>query len=58
MNYSEFRSLVNAMRVAQKRYFKERSGDALSESKRLEHQVDKALAEYDEGQKNFLECSK
>jgi hypothetical protein len=55
MNYQQFRSLVNRMRVAQKTYFAQRTGDALQLSKQLEAEVDKALREYDEGQKNFLD---
>lgn len=53
MNYQEFRSVVNEMRVAQKTYFKTRASDDLLRSKELERRVDKALAEYDQGQKHM-----
>ena len=54
MNYSEFRSLVNEMRAAQKAYFKLRATETLELSKKLERAVDKALAEYDGGQGEFV----
>lgn len=45
MSYEQFRELVKDMRKWQKEYFKTRSKTALSESKRLEKQVDEALSE-------------
>lgn len=35
--------LVRDMRAAQKTYFRERTGNALAEAKRLERQVDMAI---------------
>jgi len=59
MTYQEFRNLVASMRIAQKLYFQRRDQAVLTESKRLEHEVDKALREYDEGQgKLFQEPGK
>lgn len=55
MNYSEFRSLVNTMRCAQREYFRTRSSTALEDSKRAEKAVDKALAEYDSGQRKMFD---
>lgn len=52
MTNEEFRKLVSEMRHSQKEYFRTRSGDALDKSKRLERQVDKALA--DNGQKELF----
>jgi hypothetical protein len=46
MGRDEFRSLVGAMRAAQKRYFLERRPRDLDDSKALERQVDRALAEF------------
>ena len=43
MNAEEFVKLVTEMRVAQKKYFKERTGSSLIESKKLEKQVDQVL---------------
>jgi hypothetical protein len=58
MNYSDFRSLVTRMRCDQKTYFKTRKNDDLQRSKESEAAVDKALREYDEGQKSFIEDDK
>lgn len=55
MTYQEFRNLVAAMRLSQKLYFQRRDPAVLTESKRLEHEVDKALREYDEGQQRMFE---
>ena len=46
MNYYEFAQLVQEMRAAQKRYFKRRTRSDLTEAKRLERQVDHAIAEF------------
>lgn len=43
MNIEEFAKLVKEMRDAQKTYFKTRDSKVLSESKRLEKEVDKAV---------------
>ena len=43
-NTAEFIELVRRMREAQREYFRSRSSEALTESKRLERQVDTALA--------------
>ena len=43
MNIEEFAKLVKKMRDAQKMYFKTRDSKVLSESKRLEKEVDKAV---------------
>lgn len=43
MNIEEFAKLVKEMRDNQKMYFKTRDSRVLSESKRLEKEVDKAL---------------
>jgi hypothetical protein len=56
---AEFIELVRQMRAAQKRYFAVRreGGDhieALEASRRLERQVDKALAESERGQGALL----
>ncbi len=50
MNEQEFRKLVADMRHAQKEYFRTRSGNALSESKKLEKKVDEELAKAEESQ--------
>jgi len=44
MNAQVFFELVGQMRAAQKKYFKERTGSSLIESKKLEKQVDQVLA--------------
>ena len=49
----EFEDLVRRMRDAQKRYFRTRSRYALAESKELEREVDKRLADLDDGQDLF-----
>ena len=46
---NDFVKLVKEMREMQKRYFKTRSMDALSESKRLEREVDKYIEETEKG---------
>lgn len=43
MNVEEFAKLVKEMRDAQKMYFKTRDSKVLSESKRLEKEVDNAV---------------
>lgn len=43
MTFSDFAGLVEAMRDAQKAYFKTRSKEALIESKQIEARVDKAI---------------
>lgn len=53
MNYQQFRSLIAEMRAAQKEYFRTRSSDLLTLSKRLEKQVDAELTS--NGQKSLLE---
>ncbi len=55
MTNSEFHALVAKMRTAQNRYFRERSNEALTESKKREFAVDKELAEYESGQKKLFE---
>jgi hypothetical protein len=42
MTAAEFVDLVRRMRAAQKKYFRERTSQALIESKQLEKQVDEA----------------
>lgn len=49
MKENDFVKLVKEMREMQKRYFKTRSMDALSESKRLEREVDKYIEETEKG---------
>lgn len=44
MNARQFFDLVSAMRVEQKLYFQTRDRSHLSESKRLEMQVDKEIS--------------
>jgi len=55
MTYTEFRNLVAAMRISQKLFFARRDQAVLTESKRLEHEVDKALKDFDDGQKRMFE---
>ncbi len=43
MNYLEFFKLVRMMRVAQKKYFKNRQVDDLRQSKALEKRVDDVI---------------
>jgi hypothetical protein len=43
---TEFIALVAKMRAAQKRYFDTRDRDALIDSKQLEKQVDRLLADF------------
>lgn len=43
MNDHDFRTLVNSMRMAQRRYFKTRCNDAKRESIALEQKVDEEL---------------
>ena len=43
MNYDEFARIVSGMRLAQKRYFRERKEADLKEAKRLEREVDALL---------------
>lgn len=49
MNYNEFVDLVEKMRYHQKEFFRARKKEDLSESKRLEKAVDKAIQEFREG---------
>lgn len=44
MSDLEFMNLVEEMRTAQKEFFKDRSTGALSDSKRLEKEVDAEIA--------------
>lgn len=44
MSYEEFRHLVGLMRDAQRSYFQTRDAQWLEQSKRLEREVDRALA--------------
>ena len=46
---NDFVKLVKEMREMQKRYFKTRSMEALTESKRLEKEVDKYIEEAENG---------
>jgi hypothetical protein len=48
MTHDEFRALVSKMRDVQRRWFKGRLPQALEDSKALERQVDRALAEFAE----------
>ena len=52
---AEFVRLVKDMRAAQRRYFRERTPQALEESKRLEREVDAAVkaAGDDQGKLDF-----
>jgi len=45
LSLTELAKLTNAMRAAQVRYFRERTPVALEESKRLEREVDRAVAD-------------
>lgn len=51
---NDFITLVARMRSAQKRYFKERSTDALNESKTLERQVDSEIQQRQSTQGTLL----
>ena len=53
MTTKELLTLVAKMRAKQREYFRTRAGDVLSESKKLEHEVDKALREYEDGQQKL-----
>lgn len=55
MTIKSFVNLVKAMRDMQKSYFKTRSVDVLQESKRLEREVDRAIASNEIGQANLFE---
>lgn len=50
MTGEEFMTLVRRMRAKQKEYFRTRSSVALRESKQLEREVDRLLAEDRDGQ--------
>ncbi len=54
MTPEEFMVLVTKMRDAQKAYFKHRSSDLLLESKDLERQVDKEMADHHDKQRNLF----
>lgn len=54
MDLKQFAELVAIMRHTQKEYFRTRSGDALSESKRLERKVDLALVEINTPQQGLF----
>ena len=45
MDHKQFRQLVTEMRKAQKMYFRNRSSEYLSQSKKLERMVDDAIRE-------------
>ena len=45
MDHKQFRQLVTEMRNAQKMYFRNRSSEYLSQSKKLERMVDDAIRE-------------
>ena len=45
MDHKQFRQLVAEMRNAQKMYFRSRSSEYLSQSKKLERMVDDAIRE-------------
>ena len=45
MDVKQLAELVNKMRNAQREYFRTRSASSLEDSKRLEKQVDQAIAE-------------
>jgi hypothetical protein len=50
MDWEKFLELVEQMRAAQKTYFKDRTNRTnLAEAKKLEKQVDQAIAEYQQG---------
>ena len=55
MDLKQFAELVAIMRHSQKEYFRTRSNDALSESKRLERKVDLALAEIETPRKGLFD---
>ena len=55
MTFEEFRTLIAALRHAQKEYFRTRSSTALDKSKALERRVDKALQEFSNTQKEMFE---
>ena len=46
MTYEQFVAKVSEMRNAQKSYFRTRSAAFLDKSKRLEREVDKAVADF------------
>ena len=50
MKLEEFAALVNKMRQAQKEYFRTRSLSAIDSAKKLEREVDKALAHINDKQ--------
>jgi predicted RNA-binding Zn ribbon-like protein len=50
MTVSEFVSLVEKMREAQKRYFRTRASYNLNDSKKLEKQVDEAVEQWNKRQ--------
>lgn len=45
MTLPAFAALVSQMRAAQRDYFRHRDSEALTNSKRLEREVDRAIAE-------------
>jgi hypothetical protein len=53
MTHEEFVNLTEKMRLAQKSYFRTKSAQALDQSKRLEKQVDEAIAKFRDGQKQL-----
>lgn len=53
MSCEEFIKMVEKMRIAQKTYFATRESSWLSESKRLERLVDRAIASKEIGQGLF-----
>jgi len=53
MEHKEFIELVKKMREAQKSYFRTRDYNYLSESKKLERQVDKLIEEESKGPSLF-----
>jgi hypothetical protein len=55
MNYGEFIQLVERMRNAQREYFRTKSPTALESSKRLEREVDQAIARERSGQRTMFE---
>ena len=55
MTYAQFVAKVSEMRNAQKSYFRTRSAAFLDKSKRLEKEVDKAVADFYDPQGNLFE---
>jgi|TARA_Y100000296_G_scaffold33048_1_gene38269 hypothetical protein len=55
MKLEEFAALVNKMRQAQKEYFRTRSLSAIDSAKKLEREVDKALAHINDKQGDLFE---